>query len=106
MKTFLINLFLLICPLTLLAQTNIYVSNNGTNTGQSLPTINNPVKTLEQAYAYIENNLVNSNNVATTPINVFLKDDGGEILVSSTQARTLDWEVSGTSSNPIYYIFL
>ncbi len=51
-----------------ISQTDIYVSNNGSNTGLSLPTISNPVKTLENALTYIKNNLTNSNSEATTPI--------------------------------------
>jgi len=108
MKLKLLTLLFGIVTYSLSSQTNIYVSNSGMNTGTSLPTINNPAKTLENAYDYIKNNLSNSSNQATTPINVYLMDNGGEILVSNTVTSNnstfilrLDWEVSGTSSNPI-----
>lgn len=60
----------------------------------------NPAKTLENAITYIKNNLINSNNEATTPINVYLKDDGGEIMIAANSNK-LTWDVLGTLLNPI-----
>lgn len=100
MKSTLLTLLFGIVTCSLTAQTNIYVSNSGTNIGINLPTISNPAKTLEDALTYIKGNLVNSNNQATTPINVYLMASGGDILFSYAP-NLLIWDVSGTSSNPV-----
>ncbi|RKN81324.1 T9SS type A sorting domain-containing protein [Ulvibacterium marinum] len=97
MKSSLFILFFGIATCSLTAQTNIYVSNNGINTGTSLPTINNPAGTLENAYYYIKNNLSNSNNQAITPINVYLMNNGGDVKISNG-TNQLVWDISGTSS--------
>jgi hypothetical protein len=90
--------------LNLFAQINIYVSNSGTNYDNSLvtppPAINSPFKTLEDVLNYINDYLVNSNNEVTSPVNIILMNNGGNIMVSNV-TNDLIWDVSGTIDNPI-----
>ncbi len=84
---FLLSL-LLSLQIQVFAQTNIYVTNSGS------------INTLEDALDYIKDNYTSSENRVTTPVNVYLIDNGVDIMVSNTSNK-LVWDVSGTLSNPI-----
>lgn len=87
MKLKLVFLILILSQVQLFAA-DIIISNTGS------------VKTLEEAYNYINLNYTNGSNQVNTPVNIYLMNDGGDINVSGT-SNSLLWSISGTATNPI-----
>lgn len=102
MKTFLTSLFLLICPLALLAQTNqIYVSATGNDTNSG--TMSSPKKTIRGAYNDIQT--MPNSTIIQSSYEIILKD-GRDIYVSDSlgtlpEREQLIWNKSGDSSKSI-----